>query len=109
MKIKLFENKIFRKTFNVVKSLGVFLLAMFIFAVCSEALPKPDVEVNYSKYSEIESQETKVSDEYNALNLEFEKKKAELLEKKQTISLDNEKITKQIEDLNKEIKELSGK
>ncbi|WP_024615377.1 hypothetical protein [Clostridium sp. Ade.TY] len=109
MKIKLFENKIFRKTFNIFKNLGVFLLAMFIFTICSGILPEQPVQVNYSKYSEIEKQEVKVSDEYNVLNSEFEKKKSELIEKKQAISSDNEKITQQIDDLNKEIKELSVK
>ncbi|MGG7077401.1 coiled-coil domain-containing protein [Clostridium sardiniense] len=107
MNIKLFENKIFRKMLNIVKHLGVFLLAMLIFTAFSLALPEQHVEVNFEKYNEIKNQEEKVSDEYNALNSEFEKKQTELLEKKKTISSDNEKMTQQIADLNKNTNDLN--
>lgn len=98
-----------KKLFNFFKNLGVFIFTMVIFTICSSILPEQPVEVTYSKYSEIEKQEKKIFDEYNVLNIEFEKKKSELLEKKQAISSDNEKIIQQIDDLKKEIKELSGK
>lgn len=107
MNIKLFENKIFRKTLNVFKHLGVFFCAMLIFAIFSSFLPGQPVEVNYDKYSEVKNQEEQVSNEYNALNSEFETKKNELSEKKESISSENEKMTQQIGELNKELEEIN--
>lgn len=107
MNIKLFENKIFRKTLNVFKNLGVFFVAMIVFTLFSSALPEQHVEVNYDKYKEVKAQEEKISDEYNSLNSQLENKRNELLEKKESISSDNEKKTQQIADLNKDIKNLN--
>lgn len=106
MKIKLFENKIFRKASSIVKHLGVFFCAIFIFAGISLALPNKHVEVDYDKYVEIENKEKEISDEYNTLNKEFEQKRNELLEKKENISAENDQITKQIDASNKELKKL---
>lgn len=107
MNIKLFENKIFRKTLNVFKHSGVFFVAMIIFAIFSSFLPEQYVEVNYEKYSEVKNQEEQVANTYNTLNSEFEAKKNELLEKKENISSENEKMAQQIDALNKELEEMN--
>ncbi|MEG0577985.1 MAG: hypothetical protein RR988_05950 [Clostridia bacterium] len=109
MNKKIFENKFFSKSVKLLKHLGIFFCAMMVFTICTLALPKQHVEVDYNTYKVVEDKEVKLSDEYTTANSEYETNKNELSEKKAELTSENEKIVQQINDINKELEELTKK